>query len=103
MNAETPAANLTETAIVNLDALAACLTKEGWRARLDRAYNRVPNVFVQNPEPGARALSDHVYAAPRAGGWWFWWSWAEPIAEDPADAAAIIMRALRSAGNRPPL
>jgi hypothetical protein len=25
-------------------------------------------------------LSEVVYAAERAGTWWFWWSWAEPIA-----------------------
>jgi hypothetical protein len=51
---------------------------------------------VQNPEPGARALAEFIYAAPKDDEFWFWWAWAEPIATDTAEAAAAITRALRS-------
>jgi hypothetical protein len=53
---------------------------------------------VQNTEPGASALSEHIYAAPRdaSGGFWFWWSWAEPITRDTAWAAGAITRARRA-------
>jgi hypothetical protein len=102
--APTPAGSTIETAITSLEALAAKLTERGWAPRLDDAFNRLPNLLVRNPEPGAQALHDRIFAAPRkpGGPFWFWWSWAEPIAEDPADAAVIIMRALRSAARAAP-
>jgi hypothetical protein len=47
------------------------------------------------PEPGAAALADRIYAAPKDDGLWFWWSWYEPIARDTAQAAVLIRRARR--------
>jgi len=60
---------------------------------------RVPSLHARNPEPGAAALSEHIYAQPRADGTWvYWWPWAQPIAETPSRAAAAIVRVLRPAG-----
>jgi hypothetical protein len=53
--------------------------------------------YVQNPEPGAAALSERIYAAPKDDGFWFFWSWYEPIASDTAETAALVRRALRAA------
>jgi hypothetical protein len=92
------AAANTEEAIRRLDALGSDLERLGLRTRLDIVIDRPPSLHVQNPEPGAGALQEHIYAAPKGGQWTFWWSWAEPVAELPADAAAVIARALRSAG-----
>jgi hypothetical protein len=55
---------------------------------------------VQNPDPGAALLNDHVLAAPDADGrYWFWWPWACRIA--PADQAAAaadrVIHVLRAA------
>ena len=85
-----------ETAISMLEALGAELGEAGWVTRLQTVPDRAPSLYVQNPEPGARALAEHIYAAPKDDGLWFWWSWAEPIAQDPPATAAIIRRALRA-------
>lgn len=54
------------------------------------------SLYARNPEPGAAALSEHIFARPRADGTWtYCWPWAEPIANTPATAAAIIVRVLR--------
>jgi hypothetical protein len=86
----------TEAAIRHLEVLSAELNKLGFRTRLDDVVDRLPSLHVQNPEPSAGALQERVYAAPRADSWSYWWSWAEPIAELPADAAEIIANVLRS-------
>jgi hypothetical protein len=86
-----------EAAIRHLEALSTELNKLGFRTRLDDVIDRVPSLHVQNPEPGAGALQERVYAAPNADGWCYWWSWAEPITQLPADAAKIIANVLRSA------
>jgi hypothetical protein len=85
------------TAAGLLESLDAELNALGLRTRLTENPGRLPSLHVQNPEPGASALQELIYAAPRAGGWAFWWSWAEPVASTPAEAAAIIARVLRSA------
>jgi hypothetical protein len=87
---------VTEKAIAELQGLRAELSRLGWISRLRAGPDRVPSLYVQNPEPGATALNEQIIAAPQADGWWFWWSWAERIAQDPAETAAIIRRALRS-------
>jgi len=85
--------------ITRLDALAAALTAHGWTARLHAPRGRTPSLHARNPEPGAAALSEDIYAQPRADGTWtYWWPWAEPIAEAPDSAAAVIVRVLRPAG-----
>jgi hypothetical protein len=85
-----------ETVLSMLEALGAELGRTGWTTRLQAAPGRAPRLYVQNPEPGAAALAEHIYAAPKDDGVWFWWSWFEPIAQDPAATAAIIRRALRA-------
>jgi hypothetical protein len=91
-----PIVSVKDRCIAHLEALEAELGKAGWPARLETAFNRVPSLYVRNPAPGAEALSNHVYAAPSGDVMVFWWSWAEPITADPADAAEKIMRALRA-------
>ncbi|HUZ25587.1 MAG TPA: hypothetical protein VMV07_17655 [Streptosporangiaceae bacterium] len=96
MNAPTPADDIAETT-ARLEALAAELTARGWAARLHTPPGRPPSLHTHNPEPGAAALAEHVYAQPRADGTWaFWWPWAEPIAATPITAADIITRVLRA-------
>lgn len=83
--------------IARLEALAAELADRGWQARLDTPHGRTPSLYARNPAPGAAALSEHIYAQPRAdGAWGFWWPWAEPIAATPGEAAAVITRVLRA-------
>jgi hypothetical protein len=96
---ETSAA-MTDQAITQLEALGAEIGRHGWITRLATETGRAPCLYVQNPEPGAGALAEHIYAAPKADGWWFWWSWAEPIAPDITATAAIILRALRTAARK---
>ena len=96
MPAPTPATTI-ETVISMLESLGTELDAAGWTTRLKIAPGRAPALFVRNPEPGAAALNEHIYAAPKDDGFWFWWSWAEPIARDTAQAAAMIRRALRAA------
>jgi hypothetical protein len=86
-------------AIVRLDALAAELAARGWTARVCAPPSRAPSLYARNPEPGAAALSEHIYARPRTDGTWaYWWPWAEPIAEAAAEAAAVIVHVLRPSG-----
>jgi hypothetical protein len=81
-----------------LDALASELASRGWTTRMDQPPGRLPSLHVRNPDPGASALSEYIYAQPRPSGTWaYWWPWAEPIAETPVEAATIITRVLRSA------
>jgi len=95
-----PARNpaITEEALRRLEDLVTQLKRLGFRVNLVAVVDRVPHIRVQNPHPGAGALQESVYAAPRGGGWCFWWSWAEPVipGDDPAEAAAMIVRVLRA-------
>lgn len=94
--ASTPAATPAslETAISLLEALSAELGRAGWATRLQITPGRAPSLHVQNP--AAAQLAETIWAAPKDDGFWFWWSWAEPIAQDPAATAAMILRALRA-------
>jgi hypothetical protein len=84
--------------ISQLDALAAELTVYGWTATIRTTPGRMSGLHARNPEPEARALSETIYARPRADGTWsYWWPWAEPIAETASAAAAIIVKVLRPA------
>jgi len=85
--------------IAHLDALATELKRLGWPSRIDAPRGRRPSLYACNPEPGAAMLSEHVYAQRHDdGSWRYWWPWAEPIAADSAQAAAVIVRVLRTAG-----
>lgn len=93
------APRVVEEAISRLEELADELRRHGWTATLQTPASRAPCLYVQNPEAGAGALAEHVYAAPKEDGFFYWWSWAEPIspvARGAAEAAGKIMRALRS-------
>jgi hypothetical protein len=93
-------ATTAEKAIAHLEALSTEIDKHGWITRLTAENNRTPYLYVQNPEPGATALHEHIYAAPKADGWWFWWSWAEPIAQEATATATTIRRTLRTAARK---
>jgi hypothetical protein len=83
--------------IGHLDALATELLAQGWPAHVRKLPGRPPSLRARNPVPGAGALSEDIYAKPGDdGGWGYWWPWAEPIASDPASAAAVIVRVLRA-------
>ena len=85
--------------ITLLQELAAELAAHGWTARVDESRGGPPSLHTRNPEPGAALLAERVYALPRADGTWaYWWPWADPIADTAAEAAAVIVRVLRSAG-----
>jgi hypothetical protein len=84
-------------AISRLEALGAELTRAGWRTRMMTTPERVPCLHVQNPQPGATALHEDIYCAPRDGTWTYWWSWAEAISADLAEAAVLIGKVLRAA------
>jgi len=87
--------------IARLDALASELSVHGWTAHVRTLPGRMPSLRASNPEPGATALSEDIYTKPRSdGGWEYWWPWAEPIATDPASAAAVIVHVLRPADSR---
>jgi len=93
------AATRRADAINLLDALAAELAARGWTSSVRTARGQVPSLHACNPEPGAAALSELIYVHPRTdGSWAYWWPWAEPIAETPEKAAAVIVRVLRPAG-----
>jgi hypothetical protein len=92
-----PTPTTIESVIAMLETLGTELGAAGWNTRLQIAPGRAPALFVQNPEPGAAALNEHIYAAPKDDGLWFWWSWAEPIAKGTAETAVLIRRALRAA------
>jgi hypothetical protein len=97
----TPAATTSatvQTAISLLEALGAELGCAGWATRLQTAPGRAPSLHVQNPV--AAQLAETIYAAPKDDGFWFWWSWYEPIAQTSPDTAAIIVRALRARPER---
>jgi hypothetical protein len=97
----TPAATTpvtVQTTISLLEALGAELGRSGWKTRLQIASGRAPSLHVQNP--AAAQLAETIYAAPKDDGFWFWWSWYEPIAQASADTAAIIVRVLRARPER---
>lgn len=67
--------------IGHLEDLGHELTGRGWTTSLLAPEGRRPALFVQNPDPEAAVLSDHVLVAPDGeGACWFWWSWASRIA-----------------------
>lgn len=94
MPATGPAPATIEIVIGMLERLGAMLDGAGWTTRLQIAPGRAPSLHVQNP--AAAQLSETIWAARRDDGFWFWWSWAEPIAQNPATTAAIIIHALRA-------
>jgi hypothetical protein len=97
MHAPPSAPTTIESVIAMLERLGAGLAAAGWITRPQVTPGRAPALFVKNPEPGAAALSEHIYAAPKDDKLWFWWLWEEPIAQDVPETAELIRRALRAA------
>jgi hypothetical protein len=98
-SADADAGNLLPSLHDALRALAAELSALGWTSHPRTLPGRVPSLRASNPEPGAAALSEDIYARFGADGRWeYWWPWGERIAADPAGAAAVIVRVLRPAG-----
>jgi hypothetical protein len=96
INLSGPAVEVPGT-IAQLDAMAAELSGHGWAAQLEAPPGRLPRLHVHSP--ATPALSERVYAQRRRDGTWtYWWSWAEPIASAPAEAAAIIIATLQATG-----
>jgi hypothetical protein len=92
----------TADMIARLSALAAELAAQGWTARLSTPRGRAPSLHALNPEPGAAALSEYIYAQPGPTGTWMYWRpRVEPIAGTAPEAAATITRVLRPAGTPP--
>jgi hypothetical protein len=80
----------TET-LHRLELLAGTLTERGMGVSLVAPAGRVPRLQVAHP--AADGETGDVYASCcRNGNWWFWWPWAERIAEEgDLDAAAAII------------
>jgi hypothetical protein len=97
MPAATPAPAIVETVISMLEKLGTTLDAAGWTTRLQVTPGRAPALYVRNPEPGAAALSEHIYAAPNHDGYCDWWPWGQPIAQDIPETTTLIRRALRAA------
>ena len=82
------------TAATMLEALSTALDGQGLRTRLITGLGAVPVLLVTSP--AATQLSERICAAPLAGTWHYFWSWAEPIAPATAEAATAIARVLRA-------
>jgi hypothetical protein len=96
----TPSQARAET-LTRLEALACELTDCGWVTRLHAPTAQVPSLYVQNPDPGAAMLSEHIYAAQRADGTWsYWWPWAQALPPAVRDATDTIIRVLHAADAR---
>ena len=95
----TSSSGLTGTdTIKRLDALATELSARGWVTSLRRTRGRPACLHTRNPEAGAGALAEDIYALPGEDGEWaYWWPWNQRIAVSAESAAAAIVRALRSA------
>ena len=84
---------------MHLEALRRELSGQGWITRLLDRPGRLASLFVQNPDPVAAALNDHVLIAADGGGsCWYWWPWATQIAPagDTALAADRVTNVLRA-------
>ncbi|GAA3807097.1 hypothetical protein GCM10022226_29050 [Sphaerisporangium flaviroseum] len=74
----TAADELTTTAITHLQELGDHLQARGLHVRVGTTSNGIPQLIVVSTT--VPTLSEVIFAAPRQGSWWYWWSWAERIA-----------------------
>jgi hypothetical protein len=88
----TPAAPQTDV-ITSLTELATEVAALGLRAAVREPPGQLPYLDVRNPR--ASSLTEKVFVQADR----FYFSWAEPIAgrDEPATAAAILARVLRTA------
>jgi hypothetical protein len=84
-------------ALTDLKTLAVELAARGLQADLHAPRERLPCLYVRNPQ--ASMLSEQVHAASGA----YWYSWGERIAgcDQPATAAGILARVLRTVDSAP--
>ena len=77
--------------VQRLERLAGTLEGRGMCVTLVAPPSRVPRLQVAHPVPDG-ATWDIYASRGRDGNWWFWWPWAERIAEEgDLDAAAAII------------
>ncbi|MFC6086674.1 hypothetical protein [Sphaerisporangium aureirubrum] len=84
----------------HLHLLGDHLQTRDLHTRVGSTHSGLPQlILVRTAVP---TLSEIVYAAERAGTWWFWWSWAEPIAPvtDLTTAITRIHRLFASGARR---
>ena len=89
---------------VHLEALRGELAGRGWITSLLEPPGRPSSLFVQNPDPEAAALSDHVLVDTGGqGSCWYWWPWATRVAPvtDTALAADRVSSVLRASDLNP--
>ena len=88
---ERDAPPLRNETVHRLEMLAGTLTERGLGASLVAPAGRVTRRQVAHP--AADGETGDVYASRgKNGNWWFWWPWAERIAEEgDLDAAAAII------------
>jgi len=81
-----------QDAEADLERLAAEMTARGYQAAVRQPAGRLPYLDVCNPR--ASVMAERVYAQAD----WFFWPWAQRIAQcgQPAAAAAIVARVLRA-------
>lgn len=79
-----------------LRGLAGEMAKRGFQTELKVPHETLPYLIVRNP--GAIVLTETLYAEEGA----YWWSWWDRIAgwEEPATAAGIVARVLRTVDGR---
>ena len=84
--------NTTQHGQADLEKLAVELAARGYQAHLRTPVGRLPFLDVSNPR--AVILTERVYVQADS----FWWSWDERIAgcDEPATAAGILARVLRT-------
>jgi hypothetical protein len=80
-------ANVADQAATHLTKLQALLEARGLLARVLTQPARLPRLRIINPE--CASLCEVVTAAPLAGEWSLWWSWAERITGVDDMAAAV--------------
>lgn len=88
-----PGAPPLRTANLNrLENLAGALESHGVHADVIAMPGRIPRLEVRTPDT---AGAEDIYAwRGEDGEWWYWWPWAERIADDVSSAADRIADAL---------
>jgi hypothetical protein len=88
---------LRDANLSRLERLAGELSRRGLGVNLVAPHGRVPRLEVTHP---AGPAEDVYVGRCQDGTWWFWWPWAERIADaaGPEAAAARIDQVLGKPG-----